>query len=231
MVNVIYKDDRFLVKGSIFMGNAGTFENKEYGDEIISIESDLEDITADLEKDYYWMKPLKPLLENIPKDGPSIAKMYENYLNGMEEKIKQNIKQLNNYFWYQLISHLYDCEYPFWEVKEAIRPQYRENYTEQDFQDAYGDETLDHALSTLYKEYEDVPLEGSVEKTDVEALIRQTLPMFDLDALTAAIEPDCLCVEGGMLHVQFSDRWNCSFFCSAYVVLDDHLTPSEWDNF
>lgn len=231
MVNVTYRDEKFLIKGSIFIGMAGTFENKDYGVGNIFVESGLEDIIMDLEKDYYWMKPLKALLKNLPQDGQSIAKMYEDYLNGMEEKIKKNVKQLNNYFLYQLISNLYNCEYPFWEVEEAIRPQYRGVCTTEECLKTYSNEALTNALPTLYEEYDNVPLEGGTEKTDVEALIKQALPMFDLDALTASIKPDCLCVEGGILHVQFSDCWNSSFFCSAYVELDDTLTASGWDNF
>lgn len=233
MVSVICRDGKFLVKGSFFMGNAGTFENKEYGEGSISIETEFEDISTNLEKDYFWMKPLKILLENPPENEDAMAKIYEDYLNGMEKKIKKNVKNINNYFWYQLISHLYDCEYPFWEVEEAILPQYRGKCSdaEDKFQDVYGSDSLYKDITALCKEYNDVSLETNVDKSDVETLIKRELPMFDLDALAAAIKPDCLCIDGGMLHVQFSDQWNCSFFCSAYVEFDDTLTPSGWDNF
>ncbi len=231
MVSVICRDGKFLVKGSFFMGNVGTFENSEYGEGNIAIGKGPKELMNDLEKAYIWMKPIRQLLESGPKDEESVAKMYEDYINGLEQTVRKNVKQVNDYFWYQLVNDLVDREIYFWEIEEAILPGFRGKCTEEECLDAYGNEELQDVRSKLYEEFEGTPNDGSLEKTDVEALIKKVFPMFNLDGLAAAIEPEYLCIEGGMLQLQFSDGWDNSFFCAAAVEFDDHLTPMDWNNF
>lgn len=240
MVSVIYKDNQFLVKGTFDMGIAGVFENKEYmgynEDDIplISIEDSLEDLREDLEGDYYWIEPLKPYLEDMPGDGASVAKILETYINDMEETARKNIKQINNYFWYQLLSNWMDCEMPFWEYKDLVLQEYRDKYTEEDYgmiyENIYNNEELISKYRALYEEFDEQPNDGSMEKTDVEALLRKMFPVFNFDKFIQTIKPDCMVFNGGCMHIQFSDETN-GFFCGAYEEFDEKFTPSDWHNF
>lgn len=231
MVQVICRDGKFFVKGTFDMGLAGFYENKDFEDEAIQIEDDLVDMIRGLdEKDYMWMNPLKPIFENVPRDGDSLAKAFENYINEKEVMVQKNRKQLNDYFLYQLISNFVDCAYPFWENENAILPEYR-HYTEEEFEEIYNDEKLD-AIYDLCNEFDDAPNDGSVKKTDVEALAKKLFPMFDFDGLIKSIEPGVIGFDGAWLVVEFSDGWGgLDFYCSAYEKFDENLAPRDWHNF
>lgn len=231
MVQVICRDGKFFVKGTFDMGLAGFYENKEFEDEAIQIENDLDDMIEGLdEKDYMWMNPLKPIFEKVPRDGDSFAKALEDYINEKEVMVQKNRKQLNDYFLYHLISNFLDCAYPFWENENAILPEYKHE-TEEDFEEIYNDEKLD-VIDDLCKEFDDAPNDGSVKKTDVEALAKKLFPMFDFDGLIKSIEPGVLGFDGAWLAVEFSDGWGgLDFYCSAYEKFDENLAPHDWHNF
>lgn len=117
MVSIICKDGAFLAKGTFDFGIVGTYENKEYGEGNIEIRYDLENLLGDLDADYQWMKPLREALCDIPKDADSVAKALENYYNAKEVKVQKNIKQLKDYFLYRLVEDLFECGFPYWEIK------------------------------------------------------------------------------------------------------------------
>lgn len=59
MIKVIFENGHFNVKGTFFIGIAGVFENKNFGDENIEIRDTLEDILAGLnDENSYLYKPL-----------------------------------------------------------------------------------------------------------------------------------------------------------------------------
>ena len=230
MVQVICRDGKFLAKGTFDMGLAGFYENKDFEDRAIQIENSLEDMIQGLEKDYKWMNPLKPIFEKVPRDGDSLAKALENYINGKEALVQKNRKQLNDYFLYQLISNFVACAFPFWENENAILPEYK-HYREEDFEKIYEDERLD-VIDDLWEEFDDAPNNGSVQKTDVEALAKKLFPMFDFDGLIKSIEPGVIAFDGSWMVVEFSDGWGgLDFYCSAYEKFDENLAPRDWHNF
>lgn len=231
MVQVICRDGKFLAKGTFDMGLAGFYENKDFEDRAIQIENSLEDMIQGLdEKDYLWMNPLKPIFEKVPRDGDSLAKALENYINGKEALVQKNRKQVNDYFLYQLILNFVDCDYPFWENENAILPEYK-HYREEDFEKIYEDDRLD-VINDLWEEFDDAPNNGSVQKTDVEALAKKLFPMFDFDGLIKSIEPCVIGFNGSWMAVEFSDGWGgLDFYCSAYEVFDENLAPRDWHNF
>lgn len=239
MVSVICEDGQFLVKGTFDMGIAGVFENKEYkkyedDGALIIIENSLEDLKEELEENCYWTEPLKPYFKSMPEDGNKVAKILETYINDMEEKARKNIKQINNYFWYRLADNWIACHVPFWYNRDMVLQEYRDKYTEEDYnmiyKKLYENKELISRYKTLYKEFEKVPNDGSIEKTDVEALIREMFKEFDFDKLINITRPDYLGFDGGYMHIQFTDETS-EFFCSAYEEFDGTFTPHDWHNF
>lgn len=231
MVNVIFKDGEFLIKGTFSMGIAGVNENKEYGDECIYFESGFEELAEDLESDEYaWITPLKPYFVGVPKDGDSYAKVLEKYINDKEAKIQENIKQINDYFIYRLIENFLACAYPFWETEEAVLPEFKDA-DEEFFEALYKNEELCEAIYALDKEFYEMPNDGSMVKTDVEALARKWFPMFNWDGLIQTIIPEGISFDGAWMSVGFSDSWGYNFYCSAYEKFDENMTPRDWHNF
>lgn len=49
MIEIIFKEDRFLAKGTFSMGIAGVFENKDFGDGNIEIDAGLQEILKELQ--------------------------------------------------------------------------------------------------------------------------------------------------------------------------------------
>lgn len=232
MVQVICRDGKFLAKGTFDMGLAGLYENKDFEDEAIQIEDSLDEMIRGLdERNYPWMQPLKPVFEKVPRDGDSMAKALENYINGKETIVQKNRKQINDYFLYQLISNFVDCAYPFWENENAILPEYK-HYQEEDFEKLYEDDKLDTTVGALWDEFDRAPNDGSVKKTDVEALAKELFPMFDFDGLIKSIRPGVVAFKGAWFVVEFSDGWGgLDFYCSAYGKFDENLAPRDWHNF
>lgn len=226
MLSFIFRDGQLMAKGTLNVGLAGNFECKEYGDEDVFFESQYEEFIETLDGDYPWITPLLPMFEDKNPDGETVARVLEEYYKQVEEKVQKNIKQINDYFLYQLISNMINCGYPFWEVEEAVLPEYRD-WTEEEFEAVYDDLWDDR----LDEDFDGTSNDGSMEKMDVEAFIREKLPMFNLDGLLASIEPEGISIDGAWWSLQFSDGWGCNFFCSAYEKFDENLIPQDWHNF
>ncbi len=239
MINVICQDGEFLVKGTYYFGMIGTFEKKDYhyegndNEEIeMYIDMDLEDILEDLkEGDSSRLGALMPLLQSAPKDKDSIAKVLEEYYNKQEERIRANIKLINNYFWSCLFLDFVDATPLVWERKGAILPEMQNQYTEEEWQEIFFNDEVVNKIYQMSKEYDETPNDGSIEKTDVEAEVRKLFPMFNFEGLLDTIEPRCLVFEGSDITVEFSDGLGYDMFCSAVTTFDETLTPRFWDNF
>lgn len=236
MVSVKCENGEFLVKGTFDIGIAGVFENNEYGEDKIGFSSFMGDIDKFVKyildgSEQRYRRDIKQAFANVKRDADSLAKAMEEYLNKKEEKVQKNIKQVNDYFLYRVIEDWVDCETPFWECKEAILPEYADKYEEADYKQLYQNEELSAAVDALYNEYNEAPNDGSMVKTDVEALAKKLFPMFDFDGLMKSIHPDCLvfCEDG--MSVQFSDGWGDYFYCSACEKFDENLAPGAWANF
>ena len=74
MIEIIFKEDRFLAKGTFSMGIAGVFENKDFGDGNIEIDAGLQEILKELQKeDSFRYQPLFPYLRGKGEDGEANA--------------------------------------------------------------------------------------------------------------------------------------------------------------
>lgn len=73
------------------------------------------------DKDYMCINPFKEVLKNVPQQDEMIVKALEYYYNGKELIVQKNKKQINDYFLYQLLTRLMDCEYPFWKKERMER--------------------------------------------------------------------------------------------------------------
>ena len=76
-----------------------------------------------------------------------------------------------------------------------------------------------------------VPNNGTVQKPNVEARLRELFPMFDFDGFFQSIIPEYVVLREEYISFQCSDGWGQELLCSAYDMLDEDLTFLEWHNF
>lgn len=231
MVKIIHKEGEFLVKGTFSFGIAGVYENVEYGDSPIGLlYMSLNDLLRAMEKEKdFMLGELLPKLKQTGGNADKMAEVLTDYYNEQEELIKQNEKQINNYFFMRLFEEFVDADAPFWEVKKAILPEYRDKYSEEEYEELCMKYTEE--IDEMATEYLKTPNDGSMEKTDVLPRLREMFPMFNFDGLIKTIKPECVTFHGRFISVQFSDSWGCELFCSAYEEFDEKLTPGDWHNF
>lgn len=225
MIEVICKDGIFKAKGSFSLGIAGTFVNKDFDGEMISFDDDMLDQI--LESDDFFVEPLLPFIKS--DDPHEIAKGLTEYYNQKECEIAANAKQINDSILFFLFNDMENCEYPFWEIKEAILPGYPEKYSENGYRDIVYCHK-DESINDLFDYFYDKPNSGTLEKPDVEALIRKLYPMFNLDGFIKSIELECLYFNGKYMSFQFSDGWGAQIACAAYDELDENFTFTDWHN-
>lgn len=225
MIEVIYSDGKLLAKGTFSLGIAGVFENKDFNDSIIEIDSTLNHILKELEKeDSFSYLPLFPYLKENGNTGEAIACGLADYYNQKEREAQENIKQINDCILCNLFEWLEDCEYPFWEIKQAIIPG---SIDEQSIDSIY--DTQENIYEWADDFYEK-PNNGTISKTDVEGKLRKMFPMFDFDALYQSIIPEGIVLKGRFIEFQFSDSWGKELFCSAYDRFDENFTSCDWHN-
>ena len=100
MIEVIYRDDKFLAKGSFALGLAGTFTNNTFDDTMIQFSNDYDYICQELTKPDSWAyKPLFPYLQTVAKPTEQqIAAGLAAYYNQKEQEAQQHIKEINDCF-------------------------------------------------------------------------------------------------------------------------------------
>lgn len=225
MIEVIYSDGKFLAKGTFSLGIAGVFENKDFNDKNIEIQDTLQYILEELEKeDSFAYQPLFPYLKGLEKNGASIARGLADYYNQKEIEAQQNIKQINDCILCNLFEHLEDCEYPFWEIEQAIVPR---SLNEQNIDSIYDtEENVYEWADDFYRK----PNNGTISKTDVEGKLREMFPMFNFDGLYQSIIPEVMVLNGRFIEFQFSDSWGGDLFCCASDCFDENFTSCDWHN-
>lgn len=224
MIEVICEDGIFKAKGSFSLGIAGTFVNEDFDGEMISFDEDMLDMITDRDK---WADPLLPFIKSDDPD--EIAKGVAEYYNQKEHEIAKNVKQINDCILYNLFDNIEACGYPFWEIPEAVLPGYLEKYSEDEYDNVVYCHN-DDGIETLSEYFEDKPNNGTLEKPDVEALVRKLYPMFNLDGFIKSFEPECLYFNGKYISFQFSDGWGAQLACAAYDQLDENFTFTDWHN-
>lgn len=225
MIEVICEDGIFKAKGSFSLGIAGTFVNEDFDGEMISFSEDMLDQI--LESDDFFVEPLLPFIKSDDPD--EIAKGLTEYYNQKEREIAANEKEINDCILFHLFNDMEACGYPFWEIKEALLPGYLEKYSEDEYDDiVYCHQ--DGSIYGLYEYFDDNPNNGTLEKPDVEALIRRLYPMFNLDGFIKSFKPEGLDFNGKFMSFQFSDGWGAQLACAAYDELDENFTFTDWHN-
>ena len=225
MIEVICANEKFLVKGSFSLGIAGVFENKEFTETgTISIYDTLSCLLEDLhEKESFYYQPLLPYLQG-KENGAAIAQGLADYYNQKEREAQAYQKQINDCILFHLFEDMEGCEYPFWEIREAIVP---------DCLQGIDRDSIYHtgeSVSEWWKDFYELPNNGSIPKIDVEGNLRRMFPMFDFDGLYRSIIPQGMLLHGRFIEVQFSDGWGKELFCSAYNRFDENFASWEWNN-
>lgn len=220
MIEVICDDGVFKAKGSFSLGIAGSFVNEDFDGEAIAFDEDMLDEI--LEDDDF--------LPFIKSDDPDeIAKGLAEYYNQKEREAAENMKQINGCILYHLFENMEMCGYPFWEIEEAVLPGYLEKYGKDEYNSVVYCHTDDN-ISGLCEYFDGEPNNGTIEKPDVEALVRKLYPMFDLDGFIKSIKPERLYLLGESISFQFSDGWGGRIACAAYDELDEDFTSTDWHN-
>ena len=224
MVEIIYRDGKFLVKGSFTLGLAGTFVNEDFDDEEIEIESTLDDILEELDgKKPFFFTALFPYLKDKPRDGDSIAKGLAEYYNQKEKEAAEHVKEINDNLLFNLFWNLYGSGYPFWEIKESVA----EGYDPEQLDDfVYDGGNVDE-----FSDYFDRrPNNGTREYIDFEAKLREWYPSFNFDGLLKNIQSQGIVFDGRFLKFQFSDKWGAQLYECAYDEFDENFTSCDWHN-
>lgn len=227
MVSIIFQDGAFKVKGTWDFGIAGVFENKEYGEGNIEVGYSFDDLCRCLDKSYTY-KELSSLMEGVERNGEEYAKVLTVFYNRVEQKMIANQKLMNNHILINVFMGMNICGNPFWENKEALTKEYKDKQLNEG--NVYTAE-VDKAINELDDAYYDNPNDGSVEKPDVENILREKLPMFNFDELYATIKPEYCVLDISGVSFQSSDGWTQSIMCGAYDEFDESLIGKDWHNF
>ncbi|MBQ3919956.1 MAG: hypothetical protein II695_09800 [Oscillospiraceae bacterium] len=214
MVKVYVEDGQFKVKGTFDFGYMGV-----YKDDLISVDCDCSDIR------YEWDSVYEMTKESDVTD-EDIAAYITGRFNEAEEKIQKNIRMINSDFLYHIYDDMKGCSREFWEREELRVPGF--DYDDPDFNfyriplGASG-----------YKGYGvGKPNDGSVEKSDFEASLRENAPMFNLDNFIKGIKPESMVLSANYISFQCSDIYNWALICGAYDRIDlRDLSFTDWHNY
>ena len=202
-------DRNFEVKGTFDFGYIGT-----YSDSKIEIFGNIDEV-----KD--WDVIQATFKDKNPSD-EMIANFLTEYLNSFQKKIKENQKLVNNTFLSNIFYDMYNCSNPFWKIKGLA--------TKSSFDTTTAYEPLDGIIDEIMNA-NSLPNDGSVEKPDVEALIRKNFPLFNMDFFLKNIKAEGMCLGDGNITFQCSDTLGFNILCSGYDQLDESLTFTDWHNF
>lgn len=227
MITIIYKDGEFLAKGTWNFGIAGIFQNKEYGEGNINIGFSFDELCECLDKAYTYEK-LASCMAGVDRNGEEYARVLTDFYNRIERKMIDNQKLINNHILINVFENMNMCGNEFWENKETLTKEYKDK--ELSYDDVYTDEA-DKAILELYDAYYETPNDGSVEKPDVERILREKMPMFNFDELFATIKPEYCTLDVSSVCFQSSDGWDESIMCGAYDEFDEKLSGRDWHNF
>jgi len=222
VVKVLFKDNKFKIEGSFDLGYIGLYKNDN-----INLDVSYDCVIDRIIEEIMSWEAYEKKHGNKKITNNEMAVFLTEHINQFEKKVQKNIKQINDTFlWYifEFISSttLFDefLNYDELIVKEFMSDNYKEFY--------------DKATSLLDgvrdEEFYDTANDGSIEKTDIEDLIRKRLPMINLDAFLDGIISTSIDI-GDTITFECGDKFDCSFLCSAYAFIDENLCFCNWDNF
>lgn len=230
MIEVKVIDNEFVIKGSFSLGIAGTYVNEEFGSEKIQILDDYEEVIEDYTEGHYAWYVLEPFLSGKELNEATVSQAIGEYYNAVEKKVQECIQQINSNFLVNVFSNMVDCGNAFWEIEGA----YIEEKMPKCQEEAYSEVIYEphwKEMGALYDEYDGTPNNNTLEKSDVEARLREMFPMFNMDALIQGVSPEHLTLDGKMFSFQCSDSWDSQIMCGAYDKLDEDFTFTDWHNF
>lgn len=235
MISIRYnkETDGFQVQGVVNLGILGNIENKEFTEDNIEIKKTLASYLSAVESNDDWSELLGNLflrLKNGPKDGDSVAVILQDYYNEKIQELNKNIKQFNDMIWSQMFEWFLDIAYPFWEDERTIVPQYRGRDWSKEVDSLYTEKEGEiYEILQAYKLKS--PNNGTVEKPDVEKLMREYFYMFNFDGLIENINIKYLGFYADFIEFEFEDNWDASIFCSTVGSLSGDFSLREWNNF
>lgn len=213
MITISCKDDGFTVQGTFDMGYMGLYSDGQI--QILDKNEEVRQwdiVTAALDAQHCTDAELSAFLTD--------------YYNALEQKISQNRKFVNDNFLVRIYTDMEACGLEFWEYDElTIRSALPEDPDEMVYPPKWD------VMRPIEEEYEASPNDGTVQKTDAEAVLREHFPMFHWDALLDSIEPEYLTFEDRNVSFQCSDGFGNVILCGAYDRLDEQLMFRDWHNF
>lgn len=213
MIKIKVINGEIKINGTFDFGYMGV-----YKDDQIGIYSDLEEIKT-------W-SIITSRLDTASCSDNEIADCLTAYYNEFEKRVQQNRKQVNDNFLLNIMADMEACGCPFWEIDEITVKNALPSDPDEEVYQPHWDR-----MTELKKEYDETPNDGTVEKTDIEATLKQLFPMLDLDKLVTNIIPESLGLSDGRVSFQCSDNFGEQILCSAYDDLDEQLTFTDWHNF
>ncbi|MCM1384005.1 MAG: hypothetical protein NC243_05575 [Lachnoclostridium sp.] len=211
MIKINLNDDELQVMGTFDFGYIGKFKDDE-----ISIVDTIDEIRD-------WELVCDNLSEDCSDE--EIVELITEYFNNFEKKIQDNIKNVNGDFLLHVMSDMYHVANEFWTVKELV--------TDESMICEGIDPYKAHAseFAELSDKYMDTPNNGSIDKSGIEAKLREYFPLFHFDTFLENVIPESVGLSDGFISFQCSDGFGNKILCGAYDELDEELRFTDWHNF
>lgn len=172
-------------------------------------------------------KTVRERLGTGPSTDAALSACLTEYFNAFEQTLQKNRKQVNDNFLIRMFEDMEGCGNPFWEIEGLTRREFLPpDPREKTICGPHWDEMRGAEMA-----FWETPNDGSLEKPDVEALLRKNFPALDLDALLTSIRTEYLSLEDGGVAFQCSDGFGEMLLCGAYDRLDERLVFRDWHNF
>lgn len=214
MIDIRIIDGEFEIGGNFDLGYIGV-----YDEDVITIEDSPSEVRE-------W----EIVADNNKEDSTDeeLAKFLTKYFNDFEKKVKKNRKQVNNNFLRNIYLDMNNSGTEFWNIDKLFDPN---AVPENEAVDDTLYDIHEKELEAAAKDYDGTPNDGSEEKSDFEALLKEYFPMLKWDALIEEVVPENLSLGDGIITFQCSDDYDDKFLCGAYDELDEDLIFSDWHNF
>jgi len=216
MVKVIAENGKFRVEGTFDLGYIGTFR----GDQIKLLTSYNEI------RDWKCMREI-PRIKKLSDE--KVAGFLTTYINMLECKVQNNIKQINDDLLWSMFFDMNDGGIEFWNCRELTVPELMPAAPTYENIYSAASEKAQEFLNNLPKE--EKKKKYNQKKPDYEAFLRENLPMFNWDNLINSIRAEHLTLDGEHLTYQCSDGYGGVVLCCAYNELGEDLKSTDWHNF
>lgn len=208
MVRVIAENGKFRVEGTFELGYMGVYKDGQ-----IKLKSNCEEV-----RDWECIR-FFPDAETCSSE--KLAEYLTGYVNGLEKKLRHNIKKLNDGLLWNMFFDMEGGGIEFWECPELTVPELMPEAP--DWENVYS------PASDKMQEY--MNKDKADRDPDIEAFLREILPMFNWDNLIKSIVPEYLHIKDTYLSFQCSDGFGGIVLCGAYNEFKVNSEWSDWHNF